>query len=67
LLRKLDNKIGGYDAAYKVCANHKQLSDSIRDFRLLVIKKLLTDNFGIDIEKLSDKEKRFLELEGYEI
>lgn len=26
LLRKLDNKIGGYDAAYKVCANHKQLS-----------------------------------------
>ncbi len=65
LLRKLDYKISGYNAAYEICANSEQLFDSIRDFRSLVIKRLLTNNFGINIDKLSKKQKIFLELEGF--
>ncbi len=62
LIQKIDNRISGYENAYDICSNRNSLSQSLNDLKSDVLGKILSSNFGMDINSLSKKQKIFLEL-----
>lgn len=62
LIQKIDNRITGYENAYDICSNRDSLSQSLNDLKSDVLGKILSSNFGMDINSLSKKQKIFLEL-----
>ncbi|MFT6435120.1 MAG: group II intron reverse transcriptase/maturase [Candidatus Azotimanducaceae bacterium] len=63
LMRKLDDRINGYYGAYGICSNKEQLAHALNSVKSKSITRLLTDEFNIDYRGLTNKQKRFLQIE----
>lgn len=60
--RKLDNIISGYEGAYHICDNYEIVKDSMRSWRRKTIEGLFKKGFNLNVEKLTQKQKDFLEI-----
>jgi RNA-directed DNA polymerase len=65
LSRLIDNKIGGYIAAYEVACNSRVLQLTLESMRGEILRSIFGSAFGDDkVQALSSRHKRFLCLEG---
>lgn len=58
----LDNTLGGYEGAYRICDNYKTLEDSMRNWRKKAVGDLFRKGFKIDLDSLTTMQRSFLEL-----
>jgi len=60
LLQRFDSRIRGYQDAYEEAYNLETLIKNLEEIKQESQKKIMKDNFGIDIDRLSSEQKFFL-------
>lgn len=62
LLKRLDDTINGYKASYQICDNFAQVEQGLNDTRTVVLRRLFSNELGISVHNMSQRQKHFLEL-----
>lgn len=62
LIERLEGFTSGYSGSYRLCANQTQLAHTMVAAKAKALHKLFIEQFGIDFQKLTKKQKRFLEI-----
>jgi len=63
LIRRLDDQTSGYYGAYDVCSNLEQLDHTLKAAKSKSLQRLFLEEFGIKYKNLTNKQKRFLQIE----